>query len=171
MEKFWEQCLEVALRSAFPLTAVSHDSDPAEGVDVPRPWARGDADAGEAFPDFMVRASHQVIIADAKYKMNTGTVPSSQDGYQLFTYSHLAALNGQASDLALLLYPARAGRVPQQVELARVRDRSYPLWMVTLPFPAKEDVRSAARWGTYVSNLAAALRDFSVEWPRAVEAA
>lgn len=171
MEKFWEQCLEVALQSAFPLTAVSRDSAPGEGVDVPRPWAHGDSESGDAFPDFMVRVSQHVILADAKYKMNAGAVPSSQDGYQLFAYSHLATLNGQASDLALLLYPARANAVPKQVELVRVGDKAYPLWMVTLPFPTKEDVRSSSRWGAYVSSLAAALRDFSSEWRNATRAA
>ncbi|MGA0569075.1 5-methylcytosine restriction system specificity protein McrC [Rathayibacter sp. KR2-224] len=171
MEKFWEQCLEVALQSAFPLTAVSRDSDPAEGVDVPRPWAGGNAESGDSFPDFMVKVSQKVILADAKYKMNTGTVPSSQDGYQMFAYSHLAMLNGQASDLALLLYPAKASSAPNQVELARLRDRAYPLWMVTLPFPAKGDVRSSSAWGAYVSNLAAALRDFSAEWQNVTNAA
>lgn len=40
-EKFWEQCLELALRSAFGLVAVSSDGNAGDGVSVPAPWAHG----------------------------------------------------------------------------------------------------------------------------------
>jgi 5-methylcytosine-specific restriction endonuclease McrBC regulatory subunit McrC len=164
MEKFWEQCLEVALQSAFPLTAVSRDSAPGDGVEVPRPWVSGATENGDAFPDFMVRTAQRVILADAKYKMNVGAVPASQDGYQLFAYSHLATLNGQASDLALLLDPARSGAEARQIESLRMREKTYPLWLITLPFPGKADIRSSSSWGMYVAALARVLRDFSSEW-------
>ena len=44
-EKFWEQCLELALESAFTTLAVSRDAQPAEGVSVPAPWAPRTASA------------------------------------------------------------------------------------------------------------------------------
>jgi len=164
MEKFWEECLEVALESAFSPVAVSRDASPGQGVEVPRPWTSQATDSGGAFPDFMVRTAGRVVLADAKYKMNVGAGPSSQDGYQLFAYSHLATLNGRASDAAVLFYPARSNAAPGQAEVLRMRDVTYPLWLVTLPFPDKSDVRSAASWGAYIARLAALLRDFSGAW-------
>lgn len=164
MEKFWEQCLEVALQGAFAATAVSRDAAPGEGVEVPRPWSSGASEYGDAFPDFMIRTAQNVIIADAKYKMNVGAGPASQDGYQLFAYSHLATLHGRPSDLALLLYPTRAGGESRQVELLRMREKAYPLWLVHLPFPTKADIRSPSAWGNYIATLTHAMRDLSLEW-------
>jgi hypothetical protein len=170
-EKFWEQCLELALGSVFATLAVSRDAQSGEGVSVPAPWApRLPADGGpsepasEAFPDFMFRSSRHVVVADAKYKLGVGSAPSSQDGYQLFAYSHLATLRGLGSDFALFLYPMRTGSRPRQVELERLRDRSYPLWLVRLPFPTRADIHSQASWSAFIARLARTVRDFSAEW-------
>lgn len=170
-EKFWEQCLELALASAFKTLVVSRDARSGEGVSVPAPWAPrttvGAVPLGlvnEAFPDFMFRTSHRVVVADAKYKLGAGGLPSSQDGYQLFAYSHLATLNGQASDLAVILYPTRASGRPRQLELERLRDRTYSLWHVRLPFPTPGDLHSQGGWSSYVAHLAATIRAFAVEW-------
>lgn len=170
-EKFWEQCLELALQSAFPTLAVSRDAQQAEGVSVPAPWAprtaSGSAPPGLAtktFPDFMFRSLRCVVVADAKYKLGAGTVPSSQDGYQLFAYSHLATLGGQTSGCALILYPMRVGRRPRQLELERLRDRNYPLWLVRLPFPTRADLQSQGSWSAFVARLARTVRDFSTDW-------
>ncbi|MEU8407998.1 hypothetical protein AB0C19_17570 [Micromonospora sp. NPDC048842] len=169
-EKFWEQCLELALVSAFPGLVVGRNA-PGEGVSVPAPWAPRAAAASplpelgaDAFPDFMFRSSRRVVVADAKYKLHTGGTPSSDDGYQLFSYSHLASLAGQASDLALVLYPTRGGGSPQQLKLERLRDRDYPLWLVRLPFPTPGDLRRQGSWSAFLAQLAQTIRDFSAEW-------
>lgn len=170
MEKFWEQCLETALGTVFPSLAVSRDASPAEGVNVPAPWGvpmdpdREQPLSTEAFPDFMLTAEGRVVVADAKYKLHLGGAPSSQDGYQLFAYSHLAILNGRPSEVALILYPARAGVSPSQIELARMRESDFPLWLATLPFPARTDVRSRANWSSYSVRLASHIRGLSSEW-------
>lgn len=170
-EKFWEQCLELALESAFRTVAVSRNAQPGEGVSVPAPWAprtRAGAEPSEpastAFPDFMFRSSLRVVVADAKYKLGGGSAPSAQDGYQLFTYSHLATLGGQPADLSVLLYPTLAGGRPRQLELERLRDRSHPLWLARVPFPARRDLQSQGNWGAYVARLANTIRDFSADW-------
>jgi len=170
-EKFWEQCLEMALESAFSTLAVSRDAQPGDGVSVPAPWAppADDQDssvdpATTSFPDFMLRTGQHVVVADAKYKLGTGRGAGSADGYQLFAYSHLATLGGRLSDLAVLLYPTRAGRRAGQTELERLRDRNYPLWLVHLPFPRPIDLREKRNWTAYVANLAVHLRGFAGDW-------
>lgn len=170
-EKFWEQCLEVALTSVFGTVAVSRDGRSSEGVSVPAPWApRTPAGAvpheqvTEAFPDFMYRFAHRVVVADAKYKLAAGGPPSAQDGYQLFAYSHLATLDGRAPDVGAVLYPARRDQQIGQLEFARARDRTFPLWQVRLPFPTAADLHSQGRWSSYVTGLAETIRAFAAEW-------
>lgn len=167
-EKFWEQCLELALTSTFKTVGVSRDAQPGEGVSVPAPWAPvGSIPAEpltEAFPDFMFRSSSRVVVADAKYKLGVAETPSAQDGYQLFAYSHVATLNGQVSDLAVILYPARSSGRPRQHELERLRDRKFPLWLVRLPFPTRADLHSQGGWSSYVAQLGSTIRTFSAEW-------
>jgi 5-methylcytosine-specific restriction endonuclease McrBC regulatory subunit McrC len=120
--------------------------------------------ATEAFPDFMFRASRRVVVADAKYKLGGGSVPSSSDGYQLFAYSHLATMGAIDSDLALILCPLRVGDRPQQFELERMRDRAYPLWFLRLPFPSRTDIQSRSNWSAYQGRLTRIIREFSTEW-------
>jgi hypothetical protein len=170
-EKFWEQCMELALESAFSTVVVSRDAQPGEGVSVPAPWVPRTPEGSEpadppttSFPDFMFGSGRRVVVADAKYKLGARKAPSSSDGYQLFTYSHLATLDGRPSDLAVLLYPTRAGGRPWQRELERLRDRRYTLWLTQLPFPTRVDLRSQTNWGTYVAGLAATVREFSADW-------
>lgn len=170
-EKFWEQCLEMVLEGAFSTLSVSRDARPGEGVRAPAPWVPPAADedgavdpATASFPDFMLRAGRQVVVADAKYKLGAGLAPGSSDGYQLFAYSHLATLDGGLSSLAALLYPAKAGEQAGQAELERLRDRSYSLWLVRLPFPRPIDLRNKRNWTAYVADLADHLRRFADEW-------
>lgn len=170
-EKFWEQCMELALESTFSTVAINRDAQPAEGVSVPAPWVPRTREGSEpdeppttSFPDFMFLAGRRVVVADAKYKLSTGKAPSSSDGYQLFTYSHLATLGGRSSDVAVLLYPTRAGGRPRQLELERLPDRDYPLWLSHLPFPTRADLQSQGNWGVFVARLAATIGDHSREW-------
>lgn len=172
-EKFWEQCLELALENGFTGTlSVSREGQPGEGVNVPGPWGRhpssDDSSAGappsERLPDFMFRTRYRTVVADAKYKLNSGKVPSSQDGYQLFAYSHLARFHGTAPDVAVILYPARTDAPSGQFELARLRENLFPLWLVQLPFPDRADLHSHAQWSNFVARLTHAIREFSVEW-------
>lgn len=170
MEKFWEQCLEMALQSAFSTLAVSRDASPGEGVSVPAPWGVPmDHDdetepRTERFPDFMFQAGRRVVLADAKYKLHRGSALSSQDGYQLFAYSHLALLGGRSSDVAVILYPGRAGHPASQAELARMRMQDHPLWLSTVPFPSRNDVQSQATWSAFIARLSSTIRDLSVSW-------
>ena len=177
-EKFWEQCLELALGSAFGTLAVSRDAQPGHEVSVPAPWVPRAAPYVDpmdpdttSFPDFMLRSGRHLVIADAKYKLGAGSTPSSADAYQLFAYSHLATLGGQLSDLAVILYPTRVGGRPSQRELERMRDRAHPLWLVHLPFPTPRDLQSQGTWAAYVAQLAAAIRDLSADWVRRSSAA
>ncbi|MGK9280983.1 McrC family protein [Micrococcus luteus] len=170
-EKFWEQCLEVALESAFSTLVVSRDAQAGEGVSVPPPWVLPAVDenrmvdpATASFPDFMLRTGRRIVVADAKYKLGTERAPGSSDGYQLFAYSHLATLDGRPSDLAVLLYPTRDGGRARQAELQRLRDRCYPLWLVHLPFPRPVDLRGQQNWSVYIASLAEHLRGFAGEW-------
>ncbi|WP_157931481.1 5-methylcytosine restriction system specificity protein McrC [Mycobacteroides abscessus] len=173
VEKFWEQCMELALENAFSMVAVSRDARPGDGVDVPAPWETRDEEGvrvseplTKSFPDFVLRSGRRVVVADAKYKLATGSVPSSADGYQMFAYSHLATLSGRPSDLAVLLYPTPTGGRPGQLELERLPDHQYPLWLARVPFPAPLDLRSQGNWTNYIAGLAAVIRDFSTDWNR-----
>lgn len=170
-EKFWEQCLQVALESAFGTLSVSRHAQPGEGVSAPPPWVTPAAErhptvdpATATFPDFMLRTGRLVVVADAKYKLGTDRAPGSSDGYQLFAYSHLATLDDRPSDLAVLLYPARDGGRARQVDLQRLRDRRYPLWLAQLPFPRPADLRHQQTWGVYIAGLAGHLRGFARDW-------
>lgn len=170
-EKFWEQALELALESAFSTIAVSRDSQAGEGVSVPAPWIPPFADgdpivdpATGSFPDFMLRTDRRVVVADAKYKLHTGRTPGSSDAYQLFAYSHLATLDGTPSDLAVLLYPTGNGGRVRQIELQRLRDRHYSLWLAQLPYPRPADLQVQQNWSAYIAILAGHLRGFAREW-------
>lgn len=178
MEKFWEQCLELALASAFPSLAVSRDGRPGEGVMVPAPWApkaHAGGAAGElsndGFPDFMFRSSGRVVVADAKYKLDAGAAPGSQDAYQMFAYSHIATLNGNHSDVAVVLYPTRSGGDSRQMQLERLPSRDYPLWMVRVPFPARTDLQNRGRWSAYVARLTREVLGYSTAWTRRLDGA
>jgi len=170
MEVFWEQCLEMALRGGFPTLALSGDSAPGEGFIVPAPWGvpmdrEDETDPpAERFPDFMFQSADLVMLADAKYKLHRGTAPSSQDGYQLFAYSHLATLRGRPSDVAVILYPGQPGQEASQLELARMREQDYPLWLGTVPFPSRQDVQSQATWSAYVARLSESILGLSADW-------
>ena len=73
MEKFWEQCLELAFESAFPSVSVSREGEPGEGVSVPAPWTAplgpNHAELSDlrttSFPDFMLRVGRKTVVADA----------------------------------------------------------------------------------------------------------
>lgn len=170
-EKFWEQCMELMLETAFGTVAVNREAQAGDGVNVSAPWVPRVADSTEpselatsSFPDFMLRSGRKIVVADAKYKLGTGRAPTSSDGYQLFAYSHLATLGGRHSDLAVLLYPTRAGGRPTQLEFERLRDRRCSLWLVRLPFPTRRDIQSRMSWTAYVARSATAIRQLSTDW-------
>lgn len=172
-EKFWEQSLGLALRTAFGPIAVSRDGVAGEGVSVPAPWGSPRSvidesfeDPTGSFPDFMFHTHKRTIVADAKYKLGIGGAPGASDGYQLFSYSHLANLNGISSELAVLFYPTRQGEASRQFELQRLRDRTYPLWLTRLPFVRPSELRSQQNWNMYVAALARQIRVFADDWGR-----
>jgi hypothetical protein len=170
MEKFWEQCLQTGLETAFTSIAASRDGVPGEGVRVPAPWGSpmpsedGTGLLSDAFPDFMFQSRQRIVLVDAKYKLHMGMTPSSQDGYQFFAYSHLATFNQRPSNVGVILYPGRAGAKTTQQELKRMRDHKYPLWLATIPFPTRTDVRAQATWSAYIAHLAAEISELSNDW-------
>jgi len=166
-EKFWEQVLHELLTAAFGEVRLSADRSPGAGVVAPAPWmpppgigsTTGDSDT---YPDFMFRAASRVIVADAKYKRTRRI--SAADGYQLFSYSHLATLDGKSSELALLLYPSQPGALRAQDRWTRRPAGDYALQAVRIPFPSREDLATSQAWGRYIAKNAAALRDLADEW-------
>lgn len=170
-EKFWEQSLELALESAFSPLAVSRNARAKANVSIPSPWAKISANSkysadtvSASFPDFIWRSGQQIIIGDAKYKVDTRSTPGASDGYQLFAYSHLASLDGNPSDLAILLYPTSNSDGARQIKLQRMRGRNYPLRLAHLPFPQPVDLRHRQNWSLYIARLAEQLHEFSREW-------
>ncbi|GIG21265.1 hypothetical protein Cch01nite_19890 [Cellulomonas chitinilytica] len=177
MDKWWEQCLAGALRILADRGSV------LEQVPVPSPWIeiRGNEplDADESPADDSLDASSQeektrhvdlmfelrgaTIIADAKYKLNSGALAAG-DGYQVFAYSHTArsGTNGRLSDAAAILYPSRSpgsiygGRLGGR-RLRRATAPNYEARLLGLPFPAPSDLGSDVAWKSYLRRLADAL--------------
>lgn len=167
-EKVWEQCLEVALETVFDALYVNRDGALARDVMASPPWVRDTAPGPikdqEAAPDFLLRRGDTVAVVDAKYKLASAPVVEAADGYQLFAYSHLSSLAGQATDVAAILRPTRTGAAPIQARYRRMPVADYPLWVASLPFPTRSDVRDALRWQAYIARLAAQLAEFSSAW-------
>lgn len=170
-EKFWEQCLQLALDSVFNNLGVSRDGEAGTGVSVPAPWVLPDSHSKDiknsykkTYPDFIFTSNRRIVVADAKYKLRASHTPSSSDAYQMFAYSHLATLEGQSADIAALLYPIRPAEQAEQIALERMRERTYPLWMARLPFPTKVDIQSQSAWSIYISQLTDIIADFSNDW-------
>lgn len=167
-EKVWEQCLEIALATAFSDLHVNREGALAAGVTASPPWLsqRPDAPATEGLmaPDFLLRNGSATVLVDAKYKLSTRPTIDAADAYQLFAYSHLAQLHGRRADLAAVLRPARDGQVPEQAVFTRQPDSDIPLWVASLPFPSRADVRDASRWRAYSDKLASQLVHFGAEW-------
>jgi hypothetical protein len=162
-EKFWEQTVEAILQAAFGEVSTSAGGSSGPGVTAPPPWIPADpAAASDTYPDYMFNHGTRVILADAKYKLDAAL--GASDGYQLFAYSHLASLRASPSNLALVLYPTTPRSEPGQQRWLRLPDRNYPLWLVSLPFPARADVRSQAAWNQYIAQGASALGTLSSEW-------
>jgi hypothetical protein len=76
----------------------------------------------------------------------------ASDGYRLFAYSHLASLAGTPSDMGLVLYPVPPEVRPGSNNGSGSLIASSPLWLVSVPFPARADVRSQATWNQYISQ-------------------
>jgi McrBC 5-methylcytosine restriction system component len=166
-EKFWEQALAEVLITAFGDVRVSADRAAGAGVNSLRPWQPSTSvnlpSGSEAtYPDYMFRGGVNIVVGDAKYKLTRNI--AAQDGYQLFAYSHLAALEGQASNVAVVLYPRRPGSEPAQVPWQRRPDGKYRLWVVQLPFPSRDDMRTSNAWTDYIFRTAARLNELAQEW-------
>jgi len=162
-EKFWEQTIEAILQAAFGDVRTSAGGNRGTGVVAPQPWIlTGPAAVPGTYPDFMFRFGTRVVLADAKYK--SGAALDASDGYQLFAYSHLASLDNVPPHIGLVLYPAAPRSEPRQQRWMRLPDSEFPLWLVSLPFPARADVRSQAAWSQYIAQGASALRALAAEW-------
>jgi len=166
-EKFWEQAVTESLKAAFGAVSVSADKSPGPGVSAPTPWTPPPgtkAGSDTTYPDYMFRSDVEVVVADAKYK-RSATV-GSDDGYQLFTYSHLARLDDAASTMAVLLFPSSPDTDGNQVCWQRRSADEYPLWVGRLPYPSRDDVASTSAWARYVARNARLLRQLSEGWSR-----
>jgi len=165
-EKFWEQVVAESLEMAFGDVRISADKSPGEGVDAPKPWISvgGAGGTDQTFPDFMFRHDLDVVLADAKYKRRPSI--ESTDAYQLFTYSHLARLDGKASDTALLVFPASPYASLIQVPWQRFDSPKYLLWLISMAFPSQDEVTAASAWRTYLGSTASGMREAALDWLR-----
>lgn len=174
-EKFWEQCLEIALSSCFANTTHGRDVKVGRGVSVPSPWVNLRHDhlepPGASLPDYMFKSGGVTLVADAKYKMQENGKPSSSDSYQMFAYSHLAQLDGIGAMSAGLIYPSPAGIEPRQDRLTRMRSRDMSLWLIHVPFPSSRDLRDTSTWSAYIANVAESLMQLSDDWLRQADTA
>ena len=162
-EKFWEQTVEVILRSVFSGVAVSADNTAGPGVQTPFPWTETDgSDSTESYPDYLFRASGKVVVADAKYKRTTRL--TSSDGYQLFAYSHLACLDEVRASSGAVFYPGLPNTIAQSRTLARRPMNDFVLRLVTLPFPGRGQVRVRNSWNRYLQSTAQTLQGLSGSW-------
>lgn len=167
-EKVWEQCLEGALATTFNEVSVNREGNLAVGVRALLPWTRDGSEAGteaSAAPDFLVRNGKALAVLDAKYKIRSRLSVDSSDGYQLFAYSYLTQVHERTPDFVAILCPVRRGQRPAQTEYARQPEAKLPLWVASLPFPERSDVKDAAHWRAYGSRLAAQLEEFATSWP------
>lgn len=166
-EKFWEQTVARVLTTAFRRIHAASDNNAPPEVSAPQPWKRvasGGADENEkgTYPDYMFRVGTGVVLADAKYKWrNTIAVA---DGYQLFAYSHLAALKGVLSDFGVIVYPGAPRSTPSQRRWTRRLGEDYTVWTVRLPFPSARDLHSSAAWNQYIAGTAASLTGLASDW-------
>ena len=146
-DKLWQDILIQALGTDPRLEIQDGNTGAAGPV---RPW--GDLGSAKR-PDLLVCAGSTRLVADAKYKSN-GTL-SAQDQHQIFTYSHLAQVNGQPPTACMVLRP----RVPP-LGSSRVsthhrggEDGAFPLYIVDLDFPGRADL-STVGWGRYCERSA-----------------
>lgn len=118
----------------------------------------------QRFPDYMFSWQGLTLLADAKYKRSNRPL-TSQDGYQLFTYSHLATLRDTPSHSSLVIVPT-SGSVPHSPSterFMRARSKPYSLLKVALPFPGPLDIRTMTEWDSYLTNSADTLNQTLVE--------
>jgi hypothetical protein len=130
---------------------------------------RPDIVAWRTDPDGRIRR----YVMDAKYKQGLGggvAAVSSEDQYQMFTYSHLAQVHEAGADAAALLYPGTTGRLNRRTTALR---GAYPpgagtpfeLHRIELPFPrpmagqaeARSDIESNESWSAYLERVRQAL--------------
>lgn len=162
-EKFWEQTVEVVLRSVFADVAISADNTPGPGVQAPFPWTNADGTGtGESYPDYLFRTGPRVVVADAKYKRSSRI--SSSDGYQLFVYSHLARLDNRQASAGAVFYPGAPNAVARSQTLIRLPLSDFPLHLVTVPFPSPAQIRVRASWNRYLQSSAQSVRGLSEAW-------
>lgn len=169
-ERLWEQCLEQALAQAFGNSLTPNRANGEAHMHVPNPWQfRGERMTANFMesarrPDFAFWVGDILVVADAKYKLDSLGEPSAADGYQMFAYSHLACAGSTPTATAALLYPVRDDSEFAQRERRRAPELTYALWMVGVPFPSPLDVATSANWAGYIARIASALRDASASW-------
>lgn len=156
MEKWWEQCLLGALHT------IADPNGTHAQVPVSPPWLpfSGPLEGANRRADFIFELEGKHVLADAKYKVDTGSLGAS-DGDQMFAYSHTAKAPGssQLTDSGAVFYPNRSGQVGQNGRnLLRAPERTYELRLVDLPFPERTDVRTDEAWTRYQKALGRAIR-------------
>lgn len=150
-EKLWELIVESALRGHVSDLRVSADNSAAEGVRVLQPWIGAAGQESESYPDFMFRAQGKVIVADAKYKRSFGRI-SAADGYQLFSYSHLAALEQEPPHSAIIMFPYGSRR-PRPSLTNRAPNGDMQLLLTYLRYPTRQDIQTLSAWSNYLSTV------------------
>lgn len=145
MEKWWEQVLADALRICADSGTVT------EQLPVSSPWSGG----ARGNVDLCFALDGQVILADGKYKLDESAI-SAADAYQLFAYSYTAdAPQLGKPESAAIFYPLRtAAAVRTRPVLDRATPPDFPLFLVDLPFPSRDDVMTDLAWRSYLERLA-----------------
>jgi hypothetical protein len=156
MEKWWEECLEGALRAIADSGRV-HPQHPVEAPWLPTTGAKRNA-------DFVFALAGRHLLADAKYKVDPISL-GADDGYQLFSYSHMAIVPGTElpTDAGAVFYPTRA-KAGEQAQahtrgvLARATGPAYELRLLGLPFPTADQVATDGAWRRYLVELGQGIR-------------
>jgi 5-methylcytosine-specific restriction endonuclease McrBC regulatory subunit McrC len=150
-EKLWELIVEKALSGHVSDLRVSSDNFAAEGVRVLQPWIGATGPKSESYPDFMFRARGKVVVADAKYKRSLGRI-SAADGYQLFSYSHLSALEEEPPHSAMIMFPYGSRR-PKPSLANRAPNGDMQILLAYLRFPTDQDIQTLFAWSNYLSTV------------------
>lgn len=147
---------ECILRDALSGVGVSDLTDLNRGDQSPlslsRPWSSMQVVERQPRPDLLFRTAAGWWVMDAKYKRLGAGMPSIEDQYQVFAYSHLA--QPVVPSLALA-YPQSERGLVRKGPYFRSIEPSCSLWVDQIQFPTPYDV--VTRWHEYLKETAALL--------------
>lgn len=147
-DALWERIVtEVLKRAGFSNVRTPRDQPAGSTSD---PWVVSAGQAMHTRPDNLAHRDGELWVVDAKYKLPSHGMPSRDDQYQMFAYSHLTTLGGKLPRYVLLIYPG-VGE-PKAFSRGGSASESCGLLTVTLPFPTRRQVRAATSWSAYLDE-------------------